>query len=70
MSTKTKNNVLWCVLSFILIGYGFLLGWLVREEKMIKEETDEFIEKAEENQERIKKTVIGPDGFFVSRDFD
>ena len=70
MSTKTKNNVLWCVLSFILIGYGFLLGWLVREEKMIEEETDEFIEKAEENQERIKKTVIGPDGFFVSRDFD
>lgn len=70
MSTKTKNNILWCVLSFILIGYGFLLGWLVREEKLIEEETDEFIKKAEENRNRIKKTVIGPDGFFVDRYFE
>ena len=70
MSTKTKNNIFCCVLSFILIGYGFLLGWLVREEKLIEEETDEFIKKAEENRERIKKTVIGPDGFFLGRDFD
>lgn len=62
MSEKTKSNIAGFIVSMILIGYGFLLGWIAREDRYITEKCKEYKEK-EEKLNKIRK-----DGFFVNED--
>ena len=62
MSEKTKSNIAGFIVSMILIGYGFLLGWIGRENLYVTEKCKEY-KKEEEKLNKIRK-----DGFFVNKD--
>ena len=66
LNEKQKRNIGTFIIAFILILYGYVLGYISRMNHEIDEESKKIERTSKEIDDKITK--IRKDGFFLDRD--